>query len=60
MKVISEIVDKETYLEIILTEKECKALTGYTFMTKVIKMIGKPVNLAIYRSIDEALEEDEE
>ena len=62
MKVISEIVDGEKYLELILTEKECKAITGYKFMTKVIKMvgIGKPVNLAIYRQIDGTFEEEEE
>lgn len=59
MKVISEIVDGETFIEIVFTERESKSLANYTFLTKCVRILGKPVNLALYRSIQEDNEEEE-
>ena len=58
MKVIVEVDNEETFVEVVLTDADCYAIDHYDFLTKQTKIHGKIICFAIRKTINGEEHED--
>lgn len=53
MNLIVETVDGETFVEVVISDRDLKAIENYDFLTKQAKVLGKYIGFAIRRTTNE-------